>query len=805
MREYTLTLYASLKKVVGTEVRVDWAGLPTILRYYEAANKRAVGLWCPAQIQPGGHRAAEHVQCVHLGVLDLDRVNLVDVLRVLHPRLARYRHGIHSTWRDTEDKANGIRRLRLILDLSRPVLAHEWREFWLRLAHWSGLLGGGLDEKASDPARFYYLPSGPRGSREDDNPAILHWQQTGAPLDVDALLAQPLKELRGGRPTYNAVESLVTHLYKAKRTRDHDLANALAQVNRGARFADIGNRDNILFHLARVLVKHYTAADIDEFCALFAPAIRAMSGDAEPLTLQTVRNKFERVLARERPETDDDEIDEVRRRWAECLARSNRDAPYDSDQLRTIAASIGVMTTRLDQAWVLQRQHAYWLLTADAADQGIFAGPFLAKELPEAAEVALAPADSAGVVVSVLRGQRVGRKTAADLVADHGTVLHDVVRDIAADRSTLDTHTRTLTLATCPRRSHEAECNPEIARYLELLAGPRIDRLLHWLWAVPRLEEPSAALYLHGEGGIGKGMLPFGLAQYWIKHGGPTMLEDALNDKNEAVATCPLVWADERIPEDRRGQPRLDDVKALVGAFGGRFRAMYQAVVSYVGALRLIVSANRATLLLSDRDTSAEDVRALAARFVYIPCIGRRGQDVRGYLQQIGGVNTTRGWVNGGGLCRHVEYLRATLRYEHGMRFLVDGDADSPLSRALVSGSGLRAAVCHWLVQWLVHPNKIDGTAAGREQFAVDTQRLWASPRGLHEAWSLYEVSWRGGTPPIARIRSALSGLSDRTESQTNRGVTARVYGVQLALLEEWAERHGYAQAGELRRLAQTG
>lgn len=141
-------------------------------------HKRGEGAaaWSPAVYPVGVARGKRNVAAVSLLSLDIDHVT-DDALRDLASRFEALRYIAHATHSDRA----GDRCLRMVVALSRPVLADEWPRFWVTA---SRLLGVPVDPSTCDASRLYYLPTRPTGAD------YLFATNEGAPLDVEAILAQ---------------------------------------------------------------------------------------------------------------------------------------------------------------------------------------------------------------------------------------------------------------------------------------------------------------------------------------------------------------------------------------------------------------------------------------------------------------------------------------------------------------------------------------------------------------------------------------------------------------------------------------
>ena len=74
------------------------------------------------------------------------------------------------------------------------------------------------------------------------------------------------------------------------------------------------------------------------------------------------------------------------------------------------------------------------------------------------------------------------------------------------------------------------------------------DLLLDWIACVTVLDEPCAAIYLAGMPGVGKTLLADALARLYTLVG-PTPLADVVGPFNDKLLYCPIVLADEVLPD----------------------------------------------------------------------------------------------------------------------------------------------------------------------------------------------------------------------------------------------------------------
>lgn len=252
--------------------------------------------WSPVNFGPHPpERLNRNIHSLSVAVLEGDHVN-EDNLRLIAEVLEGLRYIVYSTHSHAppDDQA-----LRIVLDLSRPVLAKEWRRFWKALVDRLGLP---TDPACKDESRLYFLPTAPEGAE------ILFETGEGEPIDVDRILATAAQspsstsvDCEGAEPAAPAVvptlpqEGVVDltvlrdvlaarRLRYARQTSDeakirHALLDALL---RGEPLAEPGNRDNSVHRLAGLvawaLPTDTLPAAVQE---IFRPSITKMNCEPE--------------------------------------------------------------------------------------------------------------------------------------------------------------------------------------------------------------------------------------------------------------------------------------------------------------------------------------------------------------------------------------------------------------------------------------------------------------------------------------------------------------------------------------------
>lgn len=180
-RTMTIAVLRSKEQTAPATETATWSNLVAGLSRHDYRVARNGPLFCPAEFRHGETRASKNVLRVHF--LCLDFYERTDAgLAALKVRLSGLRWCLHTTWSHGVSQRNhGGHKVRVIIAVSRPVLAEEWPRFF---ANATARFGGGTGETRSDPARLYFLPAAPLG----DEALTRFVSEEGLPLDVDAVL-----------------------------------------------------------------------------------------------------------------------------------------------------------------------------------------------------------------------------------------------------------------------------------------------------------------------------------------------------------------------------------------------------------------------------------------------------------------------------------------------------------------------------------------------------------------------------------------------------------------------------------------
>jgi hypothetical protein len=783
------------------------------------------------------HRLNANVRAVHLAVFDIDHVTETALegicARVDRAGLAAVLHSSHSS-RPPEDCC-----VRLVIPLSRPVLAAEWPTFRAEIERWLELPA---DRATKDLARLYFLPTAPQSAR------VIAAAGDGAVIDVDGTLArvpkkappspaiQPkapapaegeaveLDDLRG------RLQALKRRYSAGGRPDDKERAEILGRVLKGEPLAQEGGRDHTLNRACSMIATAlHPETPAEAILELVRPSINMMPTEPEGLAawLDEARDMIERAKDR-RAQNDQAKRDwdaEVRTRLARESVTSDyagddsggddeegddpaepdpatpaaTEAPassggglialasiqYKPEQLEAWASEQGTDVDGFERRWIIQRAKAFYVFVG-----GRYRPPITKDDLA----VSL-PRDLARAPISIVAEDKDGneRPLGPGAILDrYATVARNVQASLALQRSFYEAKTETFFEAVCPIRPLKARQHADVHRWLELLGGEHAQRLLDWVAVAPRLDRQACAIYLDGPKGCGKSLLAAGLARLWTC-GGPSELGRVLSGFNDVLVTCPLIFADEALPQQRGITAEL---RRLIGSTSRNLNRKFLPTCNLDGAVRLIIAGNNDRLLDTGEDLSANDLDAVAGRFLYI----QAPQTAADYLSSVGGPPTVGRWITEDRIAEHALWLRENRNVNEASRFLVEG-VSQEFHQNLATGSGISGLVCEWLVRYLADPNTSNpADPEGKQNLVLAGHgEIWVNAESMvrAQAWEKRVPSVK--VPSAAKIGRALRNLSKGSERVKIGERQHKYHRIDPGLLVTWAERSTVVDTEALR------
>lgn len=720
-----------------------WTPLPV-------EDKRAAPMWSPASFDGRGMRA-ENVQYVDYLSLDFDgpknergeSLGLDDdqIARITKARVG-YATILHTTW------SHGLHdrvKLRVTWQLSRSVMPHEWRAFWTRAVAALGLIGV-ADSNASDATRRFFVPCYEPSRRSLYKANVTE----GMALDVDAVLASaalptdefPLAPAIVADATFDDLADLAKRLRRQFPNRPTTIA--LNAIVRGDAFAMPGNRDNALFQVCRDLVQHmpsYSAASVAE---LFTPSLNKMGSDAP--TVWEIEEKIRRAQS-----------DRAKALAAQSRNHSEREAErlrdsFDGDRSDAYTSEELHDRTTRRQPWIVQFENTYWHYHCQRG--------YLERSKEEAPLSVLtdfAPAIAAGHFVAsrpTEKGSDVRLSYPEVFTLNGGIKAEDVEYSYHARRTHYDPISRRLVIVTVEPRV-PAVYHAAIDGWISNAFPEHAHQVRQWLAMAPDLARPLVALFIRGEPGAGKSLFARAFAKLW-GHESPVDARDALGTFPAQLIRNPLIFADETLPTDYRGDVRSEEIRRLISDRRRDVNRKHKPAIALDGCIRMIAAANNLTALSLKYGSNDDDRRAVIERFRFVEM--RRVEGLSQYSEQI--IET---------LAEHAMWLHMQWR-EGGSpregRFGLPFDSDAHLK--IMRASGTQSKIVELVHAHLVSPNH--GMLVNRPK----DQELYVS---LHDLWGHWAKHFHNEKPPSKReLRACLQTLCDGARQIWHAGRNRRMW-----------------------------
>jgi hypothetical protein len=410
----------------------------------------------------------------------------------------------------------------------------------------------------------------------------------------------------------------------------------------------------------------------------------------------------------------------------------------------------------------------------------LYRGPFDATSLPAMLEKYAPAVTDGGIKIRTDKGKL---HAVNEILTRFGHEADSIISVIGKRGIEFDLATNTLIEGVGALREDLVPTyDPEIAMWLAIFGGKHVDQLLDWLATFTELGAPTCGLYLHSAGGTGKGLFTSGLSRLWGT--APTMYANIIETHNDAIAKCPLVWADEEIPASKHGKTPSAVFRTLVGNSDFNLRRMYSPASTIRGCLRFVLTANNINALKINEDLSIDDLNAITERIGYIQI----PDAARDYLRKIGGRQKTQAWVDGDGIAKHVLWLRANRQVARGERFLVEG-WQSDLTKSLKASAGRASnvveVIAHAVAQKVA---KIGSSASAWDttfpQFDVGNRYVYCTISGIYDAWETV----LGAKAEAAKKASISRALSQLAATQDLVRIERKV-GFKTEKMKMWAIR----------------
>lgn len=565
-------------------------------------------------------RKAENIEKINAAVLDLDYIT-EEFWNEIRSELKQ--SNVSSFWYTTYSHRQADRKdnfkLRLIIELSRPVVPSEWKKIFPNFVHLFN-----IDTSCSDPNRMFFGPFIQQGSEP------LHFSgiQEGNPLDVELLLenttqVEYVEDLPP--PASVIITKKMLTMLSSKLLRRSDAYSQIAgqmikNIRDGEAFTEEGYRDEAIFrYVISSLVREWPGLNSEKMTELATNSLELSGGVTPDQFLYKLnrekdnRQQYLEKLAYEKKELQEKSTEK---------ANLNRqlvglESYYLDEALGTIDAKAMFSGKLIDipikQAKVVQHHSDYYFWC-----NGTYTGPIQKTAFRSAAVKYLSPFqelekeffDSSGHLLEF---------DIDDFVNRHGTFVQEIILALGSDETSLSNDT--LVLPYYPPLPVKAEYSWRVDLWIRFLFGgtadpvgedlKRVEWAKRWLYHYQNHELLLPALLFVGVTGAGKGLFCEFLSQAYNSQGRVVPLELLYSTGNENEI-YPVMVADEEFPNVKSSEIRNTITKKT-----HEQKKKYQNIKKVRGYIRHIFILNDADHIKTF-DVGVEAQKATAERFMYV-------------------------------------------------------------------------------------------------------------------------------------------------------------------------------------------
>ena len=544
-----------------------------------------------------------------------------------------------------------------------------------------------------------------------------------------------------------------------------------------------GKRDSVLQGVCSTIAFHPLGrkADPRVLAELFIPSLEvwAEEEDAD----KTAEEEYEKV------------VDKISRSQADYWEREKRERPKLEGMAKVFGIDLnkeppeeegGLPNDFFTSRAIIAYKEGYYGF--DFRSNEFFPRPLRSSELQSFARDAWAEDVGAPDSLSVEYTDNKGRKklkSVQQILFDYATPAKDAHIDLMVDKSFYDLKTKIFVEAGAKKRVTEAVYHPQVDEWLRLLSGSSYDDLANWISVVAALDQPNSALYLDGESGAGKGLLATGLAHLWLSTGTPTPFEEVIGNYNSPLVNCPLAWIDEGLKGRKTNV--TGELRAFIGRSSFVMNEKYMPHRLVRGHTRLMICANNKNVLkIGGSEFTVMDLKAVTGRILHI----KARKEAVDYLANNGGWDFTSPWIKQDAIAKHALYLAETREFEHGRRFMVEGNETS-LHRQMVLHGENDALTYEWLARFSTDPKKIEGAYKARKEESLaffNRGFLYINTQCVIDCWKQY----MGETvePSHNNIGGLLRRLAHRQVRLVRGSKRNRFWIIKLDMILEWCREN---------------
>jgi hypothetical protein len=730
----------------------------------------------------------------------------------------------HTTFSSNHSDTD-LYRARVIVPLAFSVPAVEWRAFADALLRFFPT----QDPKVKNEERLFFLPSVPTetakeaylfeardGSRfavpEDFNfdPSEKIAPVPTITLDPDELDAKATRQLEP-----RDLKTLANKLRQKTDEKDKNNARLLGLLAKGEDLAPQGSRHTTAISMIGLLASYFPEAKAASAAAFFAPTLSvwAQAGPIE-MTVEKLAQEFSKLRARDVAERAEREAQKEREKSLKLALFARADAKkaratgnekvataaetatgtYSAEELEQCKKVCGAKTDEeLARRWVAIFQSGSCAFLHPYGYSKIYSS----KVAPAAFRNELT---RAGLDMRGDDGKPIPLVMAWE---KYGFLADRVELSLVAQFSYYDAEREVFNKAICPRNTDlTVEHKPQWEKLIDLMGGKKAEKFKDWLWAVPKVENPLAALYLDATQGAGKGLLTNALCALW--RNGRAMAFSNLS-KSFQYYDSPLITINEGL-----GTKASSEVmRRVIGDNGMKVSQKFEPDGYMKGCVRVFITANNAdvlnfgneTLGLSDQVATAKRIISIEGERIPGKDGGEETSSASLYLAEMAATDGLTMEERAESFAGHVMWIAENRKVIPGRRFLVEGD-DPAVVNNIVTGTFNGDKICNILVDYLLNPAAFNGDAVSMAR--VTNGELHVMSRFLSTTWKV--THGENTNPPSPRAIGKTMGALSETELPAERislgnkrSTTVQYWKVDISKLEQWCTKSSYATVEALR------
>jgi len=685
------------------------------------------------------------------------------------------------------------------------LLAAAWpaqRRHEAHLALSGGLLSSGVsDERAVEflcaVARQHEGSDEERDKREsavehtreqlDANEKITGWTTLASIVGYDVV--EKVRALVERAPDIS-LEQLTRYskeLKKSKFDNKRELGDALEKVCERRVFPE-----PLALKLAAELGARYVDYNAKSIAAFFTESLRVMVAEGEDVTVEQVEARIklkqdevrlERKERRQKEEQQQREVEHDKASRVREAYKNGRSHPYTLEELQRWTTMIGT-----GHRWVIQKDRSFYFFF-----NGSYKGPYTEAEAHNAALRELAPAASAGVeLYKFTKDGGAEFKSLKQIVAEYGTVADRIITDLRAQIVTYVEQDRAIVEAPCPLRQLEPVYDPDVDRWMYEMAGDQYDDLKTWFALLPNLDTIRAALALIGVHSVGKSMSALAGSGLFTTTG-PTTLEQALAPFNDSILHCPLIFADEHLPKDFRGNAPTEQLRAFIQATERPLKRKHMPNSKCLGVTPLLIAAHDAEVLKPSHDISNNEVAGTMERFKIV--FVREG--AAQFLANLRPTTHERGWISRDVIAKHIWWLYYNHKHAPQGRFYFKPGSSEQAMWWATSG-GAKGSLLRYLVSFLADRRKFEGDINTNMLVRVYKGHLLVNIYGPLQYWDKYIGNEK--CPSAGHMARLLASIAypDRVKLPNGKGKMTNYRVVISDYLFTWANGTDIISSEEL-------